>query len=193
MSIRYALTDVQTRSNTIAALAHSVGRGQLSIAEARQRLRADRSGTEVFMQHAITDPKLLTEGNAIFTVSNGKGDHYTYRIRKPSEDTPYFAQMLTGPDNMSNYTYLGVMTATRTEGQLLLGLKLTAKSKMSEESKPVKVLRWALRAVTIGRTLPEGYAIQHEGRCCRCGRRLTDPDSITLGIGPECRKAGRSQ
>jgi hypothetical protein len=26
----------------------------------------------------------------------------------------------------------------------------------------------------------------HEGRCGRCGRRLTVPDSIASGYGPEC-------
>ncbi len=28
------------------------------------------------------------------------------------------------------------------------------------------------------------------GRCCRCGRELTDETSRRLGIGPECRKEG---
>jgi hypothetical protein len=27
------------------------------------------------------------------------------------------------------------------------------------------------------------------GSCDRCGRKLTDPDSVALGRGPECRKA----
>jgi hypothetical protein len=26
----------------------------------------------------------------------------------------------------------------------------------------------------------------HEGKCCRCGRKLTVPASIASGIGPEC-------
>ena len=31
--------------------------------------------------------------------------------------------------------------------------------------------------------------LQHIGKCCKCGRKLTDPKSIELGIGPECAKA----
>lgn len=34
-------------------------------------------------------------------------------------------------------------------------------------------------------------AIDHEGRCCRCARPLTHPESIATGIGPDC--AGRVQ
>jgi hypothetical protein len=49
------------------------------------------------------------------------------------------------------------------------------------------VIRWAVKAVAKG-SLPEGYKIQHEGKCCRCGRTLTTPESIERGIGPECVK-----
>lgn len=28
--------------------------------------------------------------------------------------------------------------------------------------------------------------VMHTGRCCACGRELTDPESIRLGIGPQC-------
>lgn len=31
-------------------------------------------------------------------------------------------------------------------------------------------------------------ALHEEKRCKECGRELTDPMSIELGIGPECRK-----
>lgn len=36
----------------------------------------------------------------------------------------------------------------------------------------------------------EGYRLMLEGRCCVCNRKLTHPESIESGIGPECaRKA----
>jgi hypothetical protein len=34
--------------------------------------------------------------------------------------------------------------------------------------------------------MPDGVVIWHEGRCGRCGRRLTVPESIESGYGPEC-------
>ena len=39
----------------------------------------------------------------------------------------------------------------------------------------------------IKRTLPEQFHVYHSGACGRCGRELTDPESIKLGIGPTCR------
>lgn len=131
-------------------------------------------------------------GKALFTVSNNKSQHYTYYIRKkefkptknfqnPSK-TFYFVNLLTGPQNTSDYTYLGMYYP---ESNIV---SLTKKSKYTEDSLPVRVIRWAIKKVTQKAKLPDGYAIQHEGRCCRCKRVLTTPESIKLGIGPECIK-----
>lgn len=140
------------------------------------------------VQNALKDPKFFTGGNAIFTASNGKGEHYTYRIRRPKPDMPFFVQLLTGPDNTQDYTYLGVFLPTGSRSSLVQYLQLTAKSKLRRESKPVQVFEWAVKSVSLKLAIPDGYAIQHEGKCCRCGRRLTVPESIEYGIGPECKK-----
>lgn len=132
--------------------------------------------------NSIHDKKFFSGGNALFTVSNNKGDHYTFKIRKPREDAPYFINLLTGPQNTSNFTYMGIYNPDS------LKVVLTKKSKFNYESTPVKVLVWAIRQVAFNKELPEGYKIQHEGRCCRCGRTLTTPESIEKGIGPECAK-----
>lgn len=36
-------------------------------------------------------------------------------------------------------------------------------------------------------------AVMHEGTCCRCGRKLTHPESIEIGFGPECWETVLSQ
>jgi hypothetical protein len=133
--------------------------------------------------------QFFTGGNATFTVSNNKGEHYTYKIRRREEGrdgkpTPFFVSLLSGPDNESSYTYLGIMDMQNDRPVV----RLTAKSRLREDSKPVQVVRWALNAVRWNHELPPGYAIQHEGKCCRCGRTLTTPESIDRGIGPECVK-----
>ena len=136
------------------------------------------------MRNQITDYKFFHGGNAIFTVSNTKGDHYTFKIRKKDEKGPFFAYLLTGPDNLQDYTYMGIFIPQHQE------VRLTAKSKHREDSVPVKVVRWAIKQVYKKAILPPGYAIQHEGKCCRCGRMLTDNESIERGVGPECAKKG---
>jgi hypothetical protein len=140
------------------------------------------------MANEIKNKSFFEGGKAIFTVSNASGQHYTFKIRRPRPEMPFFVSMLTGPDNNSSYSYLGIYNPQR------LSVYLTAKSKYNEDSTPVKVIRWAINKVGTAPAgqapvLPAGYAIQHDGRCCRCGRRLTHPESIETGIGPEC--AGR--
>lgn len=140
------------------------------------------------------DKNFFMGGNATFTVDNGKGTHYTFKIRQPKKQNPrfvgpapHFASLLTGPDNENSYTYLGMVRESKptpdTTGFLVT---LTKASRYAEDSVPVKVLRWVLNLVATGGNLPEGYAVHHEGKCGCCGRTLTVPESIKRGIGPEC-------
>jgi len=133
------------------------------------------------MSNEIKDPKFFEGGKAIFTVHNDKGIHYTYKISKKPK-WPFCIYVLTGPDNNSNYTYLGVYNPNN------FRVYLTGKSKYKDDTMMVKVIRWAVARIGSGKPVPEGYGIKHDGRCCRCGRRLTTPESVDSGIGPECRK-----
>ena len=136
----------------------------------------------------MIDMAWLRAGNAVFTVSSPKGGRYTYKVRKKvsaAYGVTWFVLLLTGPENTSGYTYMGVLD---THG----GLRLTRASKYNRETVPVKVFEWALAVIQGTKPLPPEYAIQHAGRCCRCGRMLTVPESIESGIGPECAgKVGR--
>jgi len=134
--------------------------------------------------------EFLCGGNATFTVANKEGVHYTYKIRKPDESAPYFVKMLTGPNNENDYSYLGIFNPNGEAGKVL---KLTAKSRLHDNSTPVRVFRWAAVLLRNKGALPAGYTIQHEGKCCRCGRTLTVPESIEEGIGPECKSIVQGQ
>jgi hypothetical protein len=87
---------------------------------------------------------------------------------------------LTGPNNDADYSYMGMLSEFNGE------VRLTRASRVTENAKSFKVINWAMRKVWAGSVLPEGYAIHHEGRCARCARTLTTPESIERGIGPEC-------
>lgn len=131
----------------------------------------------------------LLAGKSIFTVDNGKGTHYTFKVSKvqkaPSDLPVWFVSLLTGPQNTSDYTYLG-MVRTESVGSARLTVRLTKASKYADGSTPVAVARWAFKRIQTGQPLPVGYSIHHEGRCGRCGRLLTVPESIVSGFGPEC-------
>src|SRR5574340_813749 len=57
--------------------------------------------------------KFITAGNAIFTlVSKKTGDRKTFLVEKAPEKTGspgFFVRLLIGPENSSNYRYLGFM------------------------------------------------------------------------------------
>lgn len=135
----------------------------------------------------MVTPQFVLAGRAVFTVANPKGEYYTYQVcHKAAEGQwkeTWFAKLLTGPDNTSDYSYIGLVDSA-------LGFRTTAKSLYQSDAKPCQVLVWALKRIKAG-NLPEGYKIHHEGRCGRCGRVLTVPTSIETGLGPECAgKAG---
>jgi len=127
------------------------------------------------------DKHFFTGGNSIFTVDNGTGTHYTFKIRQPKGDNkPFFISLLTGPDNWANYTYMGIFNPND------FTIRLTKKSRYNNDTIPVKVARWVLYLIRDEKPLPNGYSVNHAGKCGCCGRLLTVPESLTRGIGPEC-------
>ena len=127
--------------------------------------------------------KFLLAGRAKFTLKNEKTlNRYTFSV-KLSHDVPglYFVSLLIGNNNEFDYTYIGVL---RKNGDKL-NFYLTKKSKLTNDSVPVKVFNWLLKHID---NFPEEIKFYHEGCCARCGRTLTVPESIISGFGPECIK-----
>lgn len=128
--------------------------------------------------------KFILAGNATFTlVSQKTGARYTYRVKQPKTngEKTRFVSLLTGPDNESDYTYLGIVRI----GTDNAVFSLTAKSKMAISALPVAAFQWTLKKLVIGQE-PPNLEIFHAGKCGRCGRTLTMPESIESGYGPEC-------
>lgn len=121
-------------------------------------------------------------GKAIFTLKSGKtGTHYTYKMERCEEDNNlYFIHLLTGPDNMDDYTYIGCYF---TDNHYFACAKRW--KAIPPELLPgcVRAIRYTLNNID---HLPDNLYVYHEGRCCVCGRRLTTPESIERGVGPEC-------
>ena len=122
-----------------------------------------------------------------FATAKGCKPHYTYAITKATIGELYFVSLMSGPDNNSSYTYLGVLSPGSGE------IRLTKKSKYTDETWPVKLVRRVVHRIWQGK--PEqitaaGFYVHHEGRCGVCGRKLTTPESIKTGIGPICAGKG---
>lgn len=125
----------------------------------------------------------LLAGNAVFTAVNPTtGNRFTYRVRAgEGEGAPKFVAVLTGPDNGGDYTYLGCIFA---DGHFVV----TRKSRISPDAPSAKAFGWLWGRLSAGKDLGPAE-VWHEGRCGKCGRPLTVPESIETGLGPVC--AGR--
>jgi hypothetical protein len=124
----------------------------------------------------------LLAGKAIFTiVSKATNVRFTYKVRKHSEKDLWFVSVLTGSDNYSNYSYLGTIFTNPAYREF----KSTAKSRITVDAPSFKAFRWFFNQLESNGSL-DAVEVHHEGRCGRCGRRLTVPESIESGFGPEC-------
>lgn len=131
-------------------------------------------------------PEVVLAGNATITVQSGKtGAYYTYKVRQHDNDENlYFIRLLVGENNEADYRYVGCYYADR---------------KKFHPAKPWKDIVIescppSIRAINFLLTRmynpPEQLIVYHEGKCARCGRKLTTPESIERGLGPECCKLG---
>jgi hypothetical protein len=128
--------------------------------------------------------EFILAGKAIFTVENEKtGNRFTFRVDAHKEkDGLHFVNVLTGRDNERNYEYIGTIHNCR-------GYFPGKKSRIPVSAQSQKVFIWLWSSLKKGK-LPSEVKIFHEGRCGRCGRKLTVPESIRTGLGPECSKKG---
>ena len=131
---------------------------------------------------------LFTAGNAIVTVASPSGARFTYRIQRAKESRrpsrPWFVGVLTGPDNTADYTYLGMIGD---EGGRPGDFCRTRGSHVGEDAPSVVAFQWIWARLRAGHSVAPA-TLYHEGRCVRCARLLTVPESIATGYGPECVK-----
>ncbi len=93
------------------------------------------------------------------------------------ETLVHFVGVLTRPDT---YTYLGCIF----EGTKYVHGR---KSPIGHDAPSAKAFAWCWDKLMVKRAMPESLEVFHEGPCGKCGRRLTDPTSISVGLGPTCR------
>jgi hypothetical protein len=135
------------------------------------------------------DKEFLLEDGHEFSVSNPAGVHFTYKIRcKEIEGrTNHFVSYIEINERKAKYRYLGALEES---GKV----RLTHASPCNDEKAALafSVLQWAVKVVFTNSAVPEGYLILPIEICRVCNRRLKDPTSLLLGIGPECRKKKES-
>jgi hypothetical protein len=128
-----------------------------------------------------TTPAFILGGNARFTIRSKKtGTRFSYRVRKSEDGSIFFVSVLTGSDNDSDFSYIGTLTP---RGPYRHGKK----SKITSTAPSAAAFAWFWGSLYAGRpSLSDQVEVFHEGRCGRCARALTVPESIESGFGPEC-------
>lgn len=144
-------------------------------------------------------------GCATFTlVSLKTGVRFTYKVRAKKSDLErsknvdltgmtfdsvassevvYFVNLLRGPNNEQDFAYMGVL---RKPARFFW---TAASGKVGRGAPAYKALLWFLDTMACRReVLGSSLEVWHEGRCVCCARKLTVPESIASGYGPECRR-----
>jgi len=113
----------------------------------------------------------LSGEHALFTLV-GQHSRFTFKLSGEGDERKVF--LLTGPDNDRSYSFMGTLN-TKTD------ILWTSNPKAPS----VQALTWVWNRCKRGLSI-EPAQVMHHGRCARCGRTLTTPESILTGIGPVC-------
>lgn len=140
-------------------------------------------------ENATEALNFMMAGKSTVTLKSGKTDnHFTYKISQAKGDNTdmYFVKVLMGSDNSWNgdWTYIGYIVPD-TAG----GFFIQSGRKGISNSPAFIAMHWTLNKLSTTGAIPEIVEIWHEGKCGKCGRKLTDPVSIETGLGPICRSA----
>jgi len=110
-------------------------------------------------------------------VSKRSGARFTYSIsRKKSADKPiFFVSVLIGPNNQDDYRFIGTIFGDSGD------FRHSLKSPIGADALSVKAFAWSWQHLG-----DPDLEVWHSGACSRCGRELTDPESIARGLGPVC-------
>lgn len=176
-----SLTDPQTRASR----------------NVMRELAGDSSSTDDPNQAATPDDAVHIP-NGVYTVSDGS-EHLTYRIHTVRRGSLQGKRIIKRQLNYGEFKGFAFLTRT--------GHIKVWRSFYEDEAANERYIVWArLLLIALNERFSDGYSgedesfeftyaagdgylIQASVYCRRCNRALTDPTSITLGIGPECRSA----
>ena len=144
-------------------------------------------------KHQLTSETLknfIFAGTAVFTVVNeNTGNRFTFRVRKAGWGTSnvksdiFYISVLTGSDNNSCYTFLGSYFGGKNQTY-----RHSPKSKIGSLSTSNKVIEWFFQNYFKNPNVYTTVKVYHSGKCGKCGKKLTTPESIKSGLGPYCEK-----
>lgn len=145
---------------------------------------------EIELRHAIPNiadiSSYVRGGKGKFTLLSTKTNvHRTYSMYTPEDQNPLldrrlYVKFLNG---LNEFEFIGTIWEASSSKQLTFTLGRSVRPTL--EADCVKGILWLVDKLNWNKEL-KGIIFFHEGICCRCGRSLTNPESIERGIGPYC-------
>lgn len=114
------------------------------------------------------------------------GGHFYCTVQ--SLHTKQYIQFLVKETSKGNYDVAHVNFDFPEKIGTLANMQFLPLVGRGEITKAKKVFSWIWKNVIHHEYLTENINVYHHGICCKCGRKLTTPESLESGIGPECRK-----
>jgi len=146
----------------------------------------DNSSGQAKMSDFSSIVRFLKSGKATFTIKDTKNDKaWTYRARKmkDKEDGFFIHLKIDG-----KFSYIGMLWINTKNGidqlKVVYGKE---KSAVLISDSGYQTISAVIYCISNKYTLSFNE-FWHDGNCGRCGRTLTNPDSLATGIGPECIK-----
>lgn len=127
--------------------------------------------------HGIKD--FLLGGKAEFTLVQEGEKEVSMKYRLVGNDNKSCFFVYSEGNATAKLLYQGYITVRKMEFHRA---KNIADSDYNE--KAIKALNWLFAHCN---NLPSVVHVIHHGKCARCGRKLTDLESIQTGLGPICR------
>lgn len=138
--------------------------------------------------------------NGTYTIENTKtGEHRTFSIKTQKPDAKFapgsrVLALLNGPDNTADYQGFAFITAQApgvTVWKSKCGSFVGGTYKHSAFEVYATMLVTLVEDAEKGKLKgnvwhQRGYKVHLEGSCIYCNRKLTTPESIKCGIGPDC-------
>jgi hypothetical protein len=143
--------------------------------------------THDFLQKHLLEGKQLRDfifaGNATFTILNeSTKNRFTYKIKYNENRKVFYISVMTGTSNTRSFTYLGTYFPFN-------GIyRRSNYSDISRQDTSAKALVWFFSRYINYQNKYPSIKVFHEDKCGRCGRKLTTPESVKSGFGPECTK-----
>lgn len=128
----------------------------------------------------MTRPYNIDTHNGCITLTNpATGGHRTFKVSTQPIDAKFapgkrIISLLTGADNENSYTGFGFVNP--------------GKISLWRNKQTLQFQQYVDMIERPEHYMARGVQYLFEGRCIRCNRKLTRPDSIELGYGSECAK-----